>query len=65
MKYTKEQLKQFEEINQILDRMEKKLDEMLAMMEKPLPKLNIKGYPAKNFDWTSKIFSFKTKGNSE
>jgi hypothetical protein len=34
-------------------------------MQKPLPKLNIKGYPAKNFDWTSKIFSFKTKGNSE
>jgi len=61
MKYTKEQ---FEEINQILDRMEKKLDQMIAMMNKP-SNLNIKGYPAKNFDWTSKIFSFKTKGNSE
>jgi len=64
MKYTQKQLEQFKEINQILERMENKLDQMIAMMNKS-SNLNIKGYPAKNFDWTSKIFSFNTKGNSE
>jgi hypothetical protein len=53
------------EINEALKRIEDKLDQTIALMQKPLPKLNIKGYPAKNFDWTSKIFCFKTKGNSE
>ncbi len=62
MKYTKQDLI---DINQALKRIEDKLDQTLALMQKPLPKLNIKGYPAKNFDWTSKIFCFKTKGNSE
>jgi hypothetical protein len=57
--------KELIEINEALKRIEDKLDQTLALMQKPLPKLNIKGYPAKNFDWTSKIFSFKSKGNSE
>ena len=57
--------KELIEINEALKRIEDKLDQTLALMQKPLPKLNIKGYPAKNFDWTSKIFCFKTKGNSE
>ncbi len=64
MKYTKKELEQIREINETLERMENKLDQMIAMMNKP-SNLNIKGYPAKNFDWTSKIFCFKTKGNSE
>jgi len=57
--------KELIEINEALKRIEDKLDQTLALMQKPLTKLNIKGYPAKNFDWTSKIFCFKTKGNSE
>jgi hypothetical protein len=57
--------KELIEINETLKRIEDKLDQTLALMQRPLPKLNIKGYPAKNFDWTSKIFCFKTKGNSE
>ncbi len=51
-------------ITEALDRIEKKLDIALNIFGKP-SSLNIKGYPAKNFDWTSKPFSFKTKGNSE
>ena len=64
MAYSKKELQQIEEINQILERMEKKLDQMIALYNKPST-LNIKGYPAKNFDWTKKIFSYKTKGNRE
>ena len=52
------------EINEALKRIEQKLDETLALMQAPKT-LNIKGYPAKNFDWTKKIFSYKTKGNRE
>lgn len=52
------------EINEALKRIEKKLDQTLALMQAPRP-LNIKGYPAKNFDWTKKIFSYNTKGNRE
>lgn len=52
------------EINEALKRIEAKLDLTLTLMQPPRP-LNIKGYPAKNFDWTSKIFSYKTKGNRE
>lgn len=50
------------EINDILERMEKKLDELIARHNKSST-LNIKGYPVKNLDWTSKILSYKTKGN--
>jgi len=64
MKYTKKELEQIREINETLERMENKLDQMIAMMNKP-SNLKVKGYPVKNLDWTSKIFSFKTKGNSE
>jgi len=64
MKYTKKELQQIREINETLDRIEKKLDEAIAMFNKP-SNLKIKGYPVKNLDWTSKIFCFKTKGNSE
>jgi len=64
MKYTKKELEQIREINETLDRIEKKLDEAIAMFNKP-SSLKIKGYPVKNLDWTTKIFSFKTKGNSE
>ena len=64
MKYTKKELEQIREINETLERIEKKLDEAIAMFNKP-SNLSIKGYPVKNLDWTKKIFSFKTKGNSE
>lgn len=64
MAYSKKELEQLKEVNEILERMEKKLDEAIALFNKPST-LNIKGYPAKNFDWTSKIFSYKTKGNKE
>lgn len=64
MAYSKKELEQLKEVNEILERMEKKLDEAIALFNKPST-LNIKGYPAKNFDWTKKIFSYKTKGNRE
>lgn len=50
-------------IAEALDRIERKLDNALKIFNPP--RLDIKGYPAKNFDWKAKIFAYKTKGNKE
>ena len=47
MKYTKKELEQIREINETLERMEKKLDEAIAIFNQP-SKLEVKGYSKKN-----------------
>jgi hypothetical protein len=64
MKYTKKELEQIREINETLERMEKKLDEAIAMFNKPST-LNVKGYSTKNKMFFDKMFGYKTQGNSE
>ena len=49
-------------IAEALERIERKIDNAIRIAN---PVLDVKGYPAKNFDWTKKIFSYKTKGNRE
>ena len=64
MKYTKKELEQIREINETLERMEKKLDEAIAIFNQP-SKLEVKGYSKKNKMFFDKMFGYKTKGNSE
>jgi hypothetical protein len=64
MKYTKKELEQIREINETLERMENKLDEAIAMLNKPST-LNVKGYSTKNKMFFDKMFGYKTQGNSE
>jgi len=64
MKYTKKELEQIREINKTLERIEKKLDEAIAMFNKPSD-LDIKGYSKKTKLFFDKMFCYKTKVNSD
>ena len=64
MKYTKKELEQIREINETLERMEKKLDEAIAIFNQP-SSLEIKGYSKKSKMFFDNMFGYKTKGNSE
>jgi len=64
MKYTKKELEQIREINETLERIEKKLDEAIAIFNKPST-LDIKGYFKKNKMFFDNMFGYETKGNSD